>query len=90
MADATKEFAEQIAGLVARILDGRTANAPARPGPPVEYLTPDEAAGFVRSTRKALEHMRARGEGPRWLRVGGRIRYSLADLRRWMESGGAR
>lgn len=87
MHDPSTELAERIAGIVIRFLDERPAPPPSPSAPPVEFLTPSEAAGFLRTTPKALEHLRLRGEGPRWIKVAGRCRYAIADCRAWMQAG---
>lgn len=50
-----------------------------------EYVTAREAAVMTGFTIKALEVMRNRRTGPRYFRVGPRIRYAIADLREWLE-----
>jgi hypothetical protein len=59
------------------------ADAPVQ-GPPAlpEYMDTKEAARLLGVTVKGLEAMRARGEGPPFIRVGRRVRYAAADLRR--------
>ena len=60
-----------------------------RENPPVphEYLTPREAAQFVKLTPRALEQMRGQKRGPRFHKVGRLCRYKLDDLRSWIEGG---
>ena len=60
-----------------------------RENPPVpnEYLTPIEAAQFVKLTPRGLELMRAEQRGPRYCRVGRLVRYRIADLRAWLDAG---
>jgi hypothetical protein len=45
-----------------------------------EYLSTAQAAELLSLTVKGLEGMRAKGTGPKFLRVGGRIRYRRSDL----------
>lgn len=52
--------------------------APKAAGP--EYLSTAEAAALLGMTVKGLEGMRAKGTGPKFFRVGGRIRYRRSDL----------
>lgn len=49
------------------------ANLPAR-------LTQDELAAFWRVSPRTLERWRARGRGPAWIRLEGRVLYRLEDV----------
>lgn len=51
------------------------------------YLTEAEASEFTRFARGTLRNMRSAGVGPDYIRIGGSIRYRLADLIDWMECG---
>ena len=55
-----------------------------------EYLTPRQAAQLIGFSLRALEAMRARRIGPAYVKVGkaknGPIRYSVEDVRAWMQS----
>lgn len=53
------------------------AAAPAAP----EYLTTRQAAALLGVSAKGLEAMRARGEGPPFIRVGRKVRYVASALR---------
>lgn len=44
------------------------------------YLTPRELAARWRIHERTLERWRKRGVGPAYARLGGAIRYSLADV----------
>jgi excisionase family DNA binding protein len=55
---------------------------------PSPYFDTDEAALYLRIERRTLENMRWRGEGPRYRKHGGRVRYHVADLDSWSESRG--
>ncbi len=50
-------------------------------------LTPRAAAGLLAVSPDTLKFWRTRSHrgGPDFIRVGGRIRYSLRDLCRWLE-----
>jgi hypothetical protein len=52
--------------------------------PPValddRLITPAELAPLVRRSLKALEAWRARGQGPSFLRISGRILYSMSSV----------
>jgi predicted DNA-binding transcriptional regulator AlpA len=41
------------------------------------------ATGF---TRKQLEHMRTRGSGPQFVKIGRHVRYLRADIEAWLAS----
>ena len=47
------------------------------------YLTPREAAAFLRLKRRTLANMRHRRTGPQYRKHGGRIVYSVDDLKAW-------
>lgn len=52
----------------------------------LDYLTWDEVAKRARRSRQTLYNMRARGEGPRVHKVGGRLLVSRTDFEEWMNS----
>lgn len=47
-------------------------------------LTPDEAAAVCKVSPDTLVNWRVRGVGPRYIRMGRAIRYSLHDLAAYM------
>lgn len=49
------------------------------------YLTPAEAAEYLRITPKALATWRSQGngKGPDYFKFGSRVAYCIADLDRW-------
>ena len=49
-------------------------------GLPAEYLTTAEAAELLGTTKRALEALRARGNGPPFVRLGRSVRYRRSDL----------
>lgn len=51
-----------------------------------EVLTTVEAARYVRLGKPTLERFRLTGEGPRYAKLGGAVRYRRADLDLWLES----
>lgn len=62
------------------------AQGEALPAP--EWLTTQQAAALTGFTRRALEGLRAAGNGPPYTRLSGKIiRYPLAGVRAWLESG---
>lgn len=49
------------------------------------WMSPDEAAQYLRLSRRGLEQMRARAAGPRYSKVGRIVRYKRVDLDRWLD-----
>jgi excisionase family DNA binding protein len=45
-----------------------------------------EAARYVRLGKPTLDRFRLTGEGPRFAKLGGAVRYRRADLDAWIES----
>ncbi len=73
--------AELIASRVAIVLQNQPTIVP-------EYLNAKDAAVFLGMTEKLLESRRYAKSGPRYTKHGPRIvRYSVIDLRKWMEAG---
>jgi hypothetical protein len=52
---------------------------PVFPGLEPRFTTP-EAAAFLRRRPITLEIWRSRGNGPRYIKSGGRVLYALSDL----------
>jgi excisionase family DNA binding protein len=52
--------------------------------PDESYYTPEEAAGYLRSSPSTLAKLRLYGGGPVFTRIGRAIRYRRTDLDRWM------
>jgi len=44
------------------------------------YLTPDDLSRRWMMKIGTLAHWRSRGEGPRFLKLGGNVRYILSDV----------
>jgi excisionase family DNA binding protein len=49
-------------------------------------LTTVEAARYVRLGKPTLERFRLTGEGPKFCKLGGAVRYRRLDLDRWLDS----
>lgn len=50
-----------------------------------EYLTTEQAAQLAGLSRAAFDRRRARGTGPRYVKIGDRcIRYRRADVEAWL------
>lgn len=47
------------------------------------YLTPGEAAAYLRLEETTLNAMRWRSEGPPWRKHGGKVVYHIDDLNSW-------
>jgi hypothetical protein len=55
---------------------------------PLEWLTANQAATYVKLSARALEQMRGEHRGPKYYRIGPRIiRYRIPDLDAWLTSG---
>jgi len=82
-----RQLADQIGRAMAEALFEklRQAEVPI----PAEYLTSRQVGQMAGFSAKALEAMRARREGPIFLKVGNSVRYRVADVRAWIEHGGA-
>lgn len=46
-------------------------------------LIPSETAVYLRLSERQLRRLRTAGRGPRWMDIGGCVRYLEADLRAW-------
>ena len=51
------------------------------------YLRTKEAAHYVGLSARTLEKHRTYGTGPAYRKVGGRVLYSIEDLRAWADRG---
>ena len=49
-------------------------------GAPRRLFDPQEASDYLRMARQTLARWRCQGLGPRFVRIGGRIFYDVADL----------
>jgi predicted DNA-binding transcriptional regulator AlpA len=56
-------------------------------GLPPRYLRTPEAARFLGLSPRTLEKHRTYGTGPRYLKLGGRVVYTLEDLQAWAARG---
>jgi hypothetical protein len=63
------------------MMEVRKGVAPQRPYNP--FLTPVQAADFVKLSWRTLEKMRQKGEGPPFRRHGRYVRYHIDDLEAW-------
>jgi excisionase family DNA binding protein len=50
-----------------------------------KYLTPSEAASYLRTSKSTLAKRRMQGSGPPFVRIGRAVRYRLSDLDTWMD-----
>lgn len=65
--------------------DDNALAAQAKKGSP--FLNTDQAAFYVGLSRRTLEKMRRQGRGPRFRKHGRYVRYHIADLIEWSQSG---
>ena len=54
--------------------------------PNSEIFNTDEAAEYVRLSKPTLERYRVQGDGPRFAKFLGAVRYRRCDLDAWIES----
>ena len=50
------------------------------------YLNTREAAEIVGMSPRTLEYYRTTGQGPAYFKLGGRVRYALEDIERWVHA----
>ena len=58
----------------------------ARAGARPRYLDTVEAAAMVGLSPRTLEYYRSVGRGPAYFKLGGRVRYSVAEIERWVRA----
>lgn len=56
-------------------------------GLPPRYLRTSEAARFLSLSGRTLEKHRTYGTGPSYRKIGGRVVYTLDDLKSWADRG---
>jgi len=56
------------------------------PDMPPEILNTRETAAYTRLGKPTLERFRLTGEGPRYAKLGGAVRYRRCDIDAWLES----
>ncbi len=52
----------------------------------VKYLTTAQAAEALSLSKSTLDNWRSQGRGPSYIKVGGAVRYRIADIESWVES----
>lgn len=53
---------------------------------PETFLTTKQAAALLTFSPKTLERMRCKGNGPKCLKLGGKIVYRQSDINNWIEA----
>jgi predicted DNA-binding transcriptional regulator AlpA len=56
-------------------------------GLPPRYLNTRDTSRFLGVSMRTLEKHRTYGTGPRYIKLGGRIVYTIEDLQTWAERG---
>ena len=51
-----------------------------------DIMNTREAAAYARLGKPTLERFRLTGEGPRYAKLGGAVRYRRCDIDDWLES----
>jgi excisionase family DNA binding protein len=54
------------------------------------YMTPKEAARYLKSSASTLAKRRLSGNGPIFFRIGRAIRYRQSDVDAWLEQSASR
>ena len=57
-----------------------------RTGAPPRYLNTVQAAEVVGLSPRTLEYYRSTGQGPAYFKLGGRVRYAIEDIERWVRA----
>jgi excisionase family DNA binding protein len=70
----------ELRSLIREELERARGAGAAPPGAPAVWLSTAEAAQLLGVSKKHLEALRARGEGPPFMRVGRAVRYKSTDL----------
>ena len=65
----------------------RTGELPGTAGNGSAQLSVDELAALLQVSRRTLDRYRARGAGPAFEKVDGRVRYARANVEAWLASG---
>ncbi len=65
----------------------RLLHNPSIPNSVRRFISDGELETLTGIKRGTWQKKRARGEGPRFYRIGGSIRYDLAEVLRWIEAG---
>jgi predicted DNA-binding transcriptional regulator AlpA len=67
------------------------ANTPLETRPPAggALLNPKAAAAFLSCSEWTLAEWRCKGTGPRFCKLGNRVRYTPAELAAWIEAHSA-
>lgn len=66
-------------------MDDATAERARRAKEGTPYLNTDEAAHFLKTSRRYLQKLRALGKGPVWRTHSRTIHYHIDDLVAWSE-----
>jgi len=61
--------------------------APPRAGPPQLLLGRNEVAGLIGCSARHVDRLAASGRMPTPVRLGGLVRWSVAEITRWIEAG---
>jgi predicted DNA-binding transcriptional regulator AlpA len=81
-----QKLIDQCSEMIGRDDEARPVLPEVRPGKAKIFLTSVEAAELIGVTRSCLAVWRHSGtKGPRYLKVGGFIRYQRSDIDAWME-----
>jgi len=51
-----------------------------------QLMTPQQAAEYIGVAKHTLARWRCEGDGPQFLKLGGPVRYDVADLDTWIDA----
>ena len=57
-----------------------------RAGAPPRYLDTRQAAEMIGLSPRTMEYYRTTGEGPAFYKLGGRVRYAVSEIERWVRA----
>ena len=49
------------------------------------FLTPKEAAKYLKVSKSYLDNLRSNGGGPKFIKIGRSVKYNIDDLRKFAE-----
>ena len=64
----------------------RGGHTRSRAGAPPMYLNTVQAAEMVGLSPRTMEYYRTTGQGPAYFKLGGRVRYSVSEIERWVRA----
>ena len=69
-----------------RAVSLRGGHTCSRAGAAPRYLNTHQAAEMVGLSPRTMEYYRTTGQGPAYFKLGGRVRYSVSEIERWVRA----